>query len=100
MENIQNAQTTLQQHADIIPLDDRTDGFRILSNLRSIPEWDEQWKTLTVTKFKRGIAVGIILPSMLNEGFSLIMCLSASPTPSPFSIDQPPNGMFPIRSEV
>lgn len=42
-------------HADIIPLDHRTDGPRILSNLRCLPEWNEEWKTLTVTKSPNGV---------------------------------------------
>ncbi|KFY30766.1 hypothetical protein V493_01676 [Pseudogymnoascus sp. VKM F-4281 (FW-2241)] len=42
-------------HADIIPLDHRTDGPRILSCLRCLPEWNEEWKTLTVTKSPNGV---------------------------------------------
>jgi hypothetical protein len=42
-------------HADIIPLDDRTDSSRILSSLRSIPKWNKQWKTLTVTKLYNSV---------------------------------------------
>jgi len=55
-------------HADIIPLDDRTDGSRILSNLHDIPKWNEQWKTLTVTKSHNGVecAINKFLPHALN----------------------------------
>jgi serine/threonine protein kinase len=55
-------------YADIVPLDDRIDGSRILSNLRSIPKWNEQWKMLIVTKSHNGVecAINKFLPYTLN----------------------------------
>ena len=38
------------QHPDILPMADRTDSSRILARLRSLPAWNGQWNTLTVTK--------------------------------------------------
>jgi hypothetical protein len=40
---------------DIVPPGCRTDGDRVLSKLRKIPKWEEQWKTLTVRRGNRGI---------------------------------------------
>jgi serine/threonine protein kinase len=40
---------------DIFPRDCRTDGDRVLSKLREIPEWEEEWKTLTVRRGFHGI---------------------------------------------
>lgn len=34
-------------HDDIVPPDHLTDGSRILSHLRQLPGWDEEWRTLT-----------------------------------------------------
>jgi predicted Ser/Thr protein kinase len=39
---------------DIIPRDCRTDGDRVLPKLRKIPEWEEEWKTLTVRRGFQG----------------------------------------------
>lgn len=41
-------------HGDIIPPDCRTDGSRILSQLRNVPRWEEEWMTLTVRKTPKG----------------------------------------------
>lgn len=40
---------------DIVPLDCRSDSFRILSKLRKVPRWEEEWKTLTVRSGSHGI---------------------------------------------
>ncbi|WEW60329.1 hypothetical protein PRK78_005814 [Emydomyces testavorans] len=42
-------------HEDIIPHGCRTDGSRVLSNLRRVPKWEEHWKTLTVRKGSHGV---------------------------------------------
>lgn len=42
-------------HGDIIPSGQRTDGFRILSNLRAVPNWNGDWTTLTVRKTTNGL---------------------------------------------
>jgi hypothetical protein len=41
-------------HDDLIPEDCRTDDFRILKTLRSLPRWDERWTTLTIIKLPNG----------------------------------------------
>ncbi|KAI9371224.1 hypothetical protein BJX61DRAFT_534977 [Aspergillus egyptiacus] len=40
---------------DIIPPDFRTDSYRILQKLRSVPRWNEEWKTSTIRKTPDGI---------------------------------------------
>lgn len=42
-------------HGDIIPPEERTDGSRILSNLRAVPNWNRYWTTLTVRKNLKGV---------------------------------------------
>ncbi|PLB43301.1 hypothetical protein P170DRAFT_441735 [Aspergillus steynii IBT 23096] len=39
---------------DLIPPDSRTDSFPILSHLRKLPKWDEEWTTLTVRRASPG----------------------------------------------
>lgn len=42
-------------HEDIIPVGERTDSLRILSKLRGVPKWDENWTTLTVRRSSDGV---------------------------------------------
>ncbi|KAI2791734.1 hypothetical protein POX_c04611 [Penicillium oxalicum] len=42
-------------HEDIIPSEERTDGSRILSNLRAVPNWNGDWTTLTIRKTPKGV---------------------------------------------
>jgi hypothetical protein len=37
-------------HDDIIPVGERTDSLRILSKLKGVPKWDENWTTLTIRR--------------------------------------------------
>ncbi|GFF59408.1 LOW QUALITY PROTEIN: uncharacterized protein DSM5745_06187 [Aspergillus udagawae] len=39
----------------VLPPDYRTDGDRVLSKLRNIPKWEEEWRTLTVWRGIQGI---------------------------------------------
>jgi len=40
---------------DTVPLDCKTDSFWILSILRKVPKWEEEWETLTVRSGSHGI---------------------------------------------
>jgi hypothetical protein len=39
----------------VLPPDYRTDGDRVLSKLRNLPNWEEDWRTLTVRRGVQGI---------------------------------------------
>ncbi|KAE8396860.1 hypothetical protein BDV37DRAFT_90820 [Aspergillus pseudonomiae] len=40
---------------NILPPDCRTDSYRVLSKLRKIPRWEEDWETLTIRRSSQGI---------------------------------------------
>ena len=60
----------------IIPREDKTNSHEVISNLRKLPEWNQDWQTLTVAKLGEEMrcSKNEFLPHRLRESERLVSC--------------------------
>lgn len=86
---------------DIVPEDWRTENYRVLSRLRKVPRWREEWQTITIRKTPSGIESTLdeFLPHGLDLGRLIVSSVAFYNLLDLATVDQVGERLYRVRCD-